>query len=68
MLLNLVFPCCCLLPGCPQVRRLSGLVGAFPLQGRPEGADPPVQECAAFVAAAVKWLRRWVVPRLLCKC
>lgn len=41
-----------------QVRRLLALVDAFPLQGRQEGADPPVQECASFVSAAVKWLRR----------
>lgn len=44
-------------PSDEAVRRLLGLVDAFPLQGRPEGADPPVQECASFVSAAVKWLR-----------
>ncbi|KAL4420841.1 hypothetical protein ABPG75_010497 [Micractinium tetrahymenae] len=46
-----------LAPSEEAVERLLALVDAFPRQGRPEGADPPVDECSRVVAAAVKWLR-----------
>ncbi len=46
-------------PSEEAVERLNLLLDAFPRQGRPAGADPPVGECSRVVAAAVKWLRRW---------
>lgn len=50
-----------LAPSEEAVERLLQLLDAFPREGRPAGADPPVGECSRVVAAAVKWLRRWAV-------
>ena len=46
-----------LAPSEEAVQRVASLVDAFPRQARPPAEEPPIHECAKFVAAAVKWLR-----------
>jgi hypothetical protein len=46
-----------LAPSEEAVQRVASLIDAFPRLARPPAEEPPIHECAKFVAAAVKWLR-----------